>query len=128
MQGADEGLIDQLGVSSTHLQDHTSMISESGIYALVFESKLGDGYSRRYSQLSEKPSHTMQTNERDLHYSVVKYIRTYHPTLIPGLGEYQTTKWPRADAYTARATVRGGTPDIVIPLLNQKGSGFTIKF
>ncbi|CAB3993873.1 Hypothetical predicted protein [Paramuricea clavata] len=56
----------------------------------------------------------MLTNETDLHYSVVKYMREYHPEVlvVPGLGEYQETSSKRCDAW--KKGYRGGQPDLII--------------
>ena len=81
---------------------------------------------RKTSSYQAKGNQLSIINGSDLHYSVVKYIRTYHPTLIiPGLGEHRRKKELRADAYYM--VYSGSTPDIVVPLISQEYSGFAIE-
>jgi prophage antirepressor-like protein len=90
----------------------TVLLSEQGLYQLIFNSRLPiaeafqswvisevlpsirktgsytlpDRRSLRYNQM-------ILLNETDLHYAVVRYIMDNHPqaVIIPGLGEYQDT-------------------------------------
>ena len=68
------------------------------------------------------------TNEKELHYKVVSFIRNYlkEPIIIPGLGEYQTSSNIRCDAYNKGFT--GGQPDIMLLNYHNKYKGLCIEF
>ncbi|CAB4031807.1 phage repressor [Paramuricea clavata] len=124
----------------------TVMITEQGLYQLIFGSELNtarefrrwvftevlpsirktgsyelpDRRSLRYNQM-------ILINETDLHHTVVSYIRNNHPeaVIMPGLGEYQDTIAKRCDAW--KKGYKGGQPDLIIE--NPKGRyiGFAIE-
>ena len=54
------------------------------------------------------------SNEKDLHYKVIEFIRRFRKdaVLIPGLGEHQVTSALRSDSYNKGYT--SGQPDIII--------------
>lgn len=67
------------------------------------------------------------SNERELHYKVVEFIRRFKSdiVLIPGLGEHQTTCSLRSDAYFKG--YKGGTPDIIILNPHRVYSGICVE-
>ena len=70
----------------------------------------------------------MITNERELHYKVIDFIRDKYPeaVVIPGLGENQTTQQIRSDSFHKGFV--GGQPDILILNLHKKHKGFALEF
>jgi prophage antirepressor-like protein len=129
-------------------QPNTVLLYESGLYQLIFNSKLPIAEvfqdwvfrevlpSIRKTSSYELPEpkslcgkQLKILNETDLHYAVVRYIRKYHPNalIIAGLGEYQDTVQRRCDAY--RKGYIGGQPDIIItnPMNGYKGFAIELK-
>jgi prophage antirepressor-like protein len=127
-------------------QPNTVLLYESGLYQLIFNSKLPiaevfqDWVFREVLpsirktgsyELPEPKSlcgkQLKLLNETDLHYAVVRYIRKYHPNalFIAGLGEYQDTVQRRSDAY--RKGYIGGQPDILITNPMNSYTGFAIE-
>jgi len=130
---------------------NTKFINESGLYTLIFGSKLEDAkiFKRwvtsevlpsirktgSYSvvpQLSINESKLLHKqmkllNETDLHYKVIDLIRTKFTNMIvvPGLGELQTTSHARLDAYNKGYV--SGQPDILILNQTKEYNGFAIE-
>ncbi|CAB3982131.1 Hypothetical predicted protein [Paramuricea clavata] len=114
-------------------QPETVLITEQGLYQLIFGSELKHAKNSRrwvfneilpsirktgwYELPKSKLHYSKQLkllNETDLHYAVVRYIRRYYPNalIVAGLGEYQDTVQRRCDAY--RKGYIGGQPDLII--------------
>ena len=68
------------------------------------------------------------SNEKDLHYKVVQFIRRFKEDIIiiPGLGEHQTTSSLRSDSFLKGYT--SGTPDIIILNPHRYYSGLCLEF
>ncbi len=66
-------------------------------------------------------------NETDLHYSIVSWIRRFHPRAIvaPGLGELQDTESKRKDAW-AKGYV-SGQPDLLILNRHTRFNGLALE-
>ena len=114
-------------------QPNTILITEQGVYQLIFGSELKRAKEFRrwvfsdvlptirktgsYELPEPKSLYGKQLkllNEIDLHYAVVRYIRRFHldALIVAGLGEYQDTVQRRCDAY--RKGYVGGQPDLII--------------
>ena len=68
------------------------------------------------------------TNETELHYKVVDYIRNYiseEAIIIPGLGEYQINSCIRTDAY--KRGYKGGQPDLILLNKHNNYKGLAIE-
>ncbi|CAB3982667.1 VRR-NUC domain-containing [Paramuricea clavata] len=67
------------------------------------------------------------TNETNLHYAVVRYIRDNHTdaVIVHGLGEYQDTGSRRCDAW--RKGYKGGQPDLILANPMNGYTGFAIE-
>ena len=68
------------------------------------------------------------TNETELHYKVVDYIRNYiseEAIIIPGLGEYQINSSIRTDAY--KRGYKGGQPDLILLNKHNNYKGLAIE-
>ena len=137
-------------VSQTGHQNNTrgkycTLINEPGFYELVFGSKLELAKKfrqwvfttvlpsiRKYGQykLFDSPWNKMImiSNERDLHYKVVRLIRNYYPDslLVAGLGENQDTEDKRLDSY--KKGYQRGTPDLMILDYHKDYKGLCIEF
>ena len=131
--------------SSKNQHPDTIYISEPGLYALIFSSRLETsvlfqnwvfssvlpsirkyGYYRHFN--NSKNDCFKIENEEDLHVKVVSYIKRFYPQclLIAGLGENQTTKNLRI-----KSKMKGyqkGQPDLIIQNLHKYYSGFCIEF
>ncbi|CAB4003988.1 VRR-NUC domain-containing [Paramuricea clavata] len=68
-------------------------------------------------------------NETDLHYAVIRYIRTHYPDapIVAGLGEYQDTVQRKSDAF--HKGYLGGQPDIIVvnPMNGYTGLAIELK-
>ena len=127
-------------------QPNTVLITEQGVYQLIFgsEPKRAKEFRRwvfkevlpsirktgSYELPKPKPLCGKQMkllNETDLHYAVVRYIRRFHPDalIVAGLGEYQATAQRRSDAY--RKGYIGGQPDLIITNPMNGYNGFSIE-
>jgi prophage antirepressor-like protein len=127
-------------------QPNTVLITEQGVYQLIFGSELKRAKEFRrwvfkevlpsirktgsYELPKPKPLCGKQMkllNETDLHYAVVRYIRRFHPDalIVAGLGEYQDTAQRRSDAY--RKGYIGGQPDLIITNPMNGYNGFAIE-
>ena len=109
-------------------------VNESGLYRLVMKSRKEESIEfqnwicnevlptiRKYGQYPKPENEKIEennrlylTNETELHYKVVEYIREYCPNLLitASLGEFQDTKEKRIEAY--KKGYIGGMPDIII--------------
>jgi prophage antirepressor-like protein len=129
-------------------QPNTVLITEQGLYQLIFGSELSIAKEFRvwvfkdvlpsirktgsYSlpdRRSLRHNQMILINETDLHYAVVSYIRDNHPeaVIVPGLGEYQDTSAKRCDAW--KKGYRRGQPDLIIenPMGRYKGFAIELK-
>ena len=136
-------------------QPNTVLITEQGVYQLIFGSELKHAKEfRRWVFRDVLPSirktgscklpkslpvvepprpellygkQLKLINETDLHYAVVRYTRRLYPKaiIVPGLGEYQDTTQRRCDAY--RKGYTGGQPDIIITNPMNSYNGFAIE-
>ena len=119
-------------------------INESGLYSLIFGSKLVKAKAfkgwvtrevlpsiRKYGRyrLFNNPYNNAFKieNETDLHYKVINFIQSYYPDclLAPGLGENQDTQIKRIDS--KRKGYMRGQPDITIQNLHKHYSGMVIE-
>ena len=114
-------------------------ITEPGVYALVFGSKLESARTFKRWVCSEilprlrKNLQAQQSaplclrNESDLHYKVVDFLRRFfpHALLSAGLGELQDTSSKRMDAW--KKGYQSGTPDILIHNYHARYNGFAIE-
>ena len=120
-------------------QGQSVYITEPGVYALVFGSKLESARTFKRWVCSEilprlrKNLQAQQSaplclrNESDLHYKVVDFIRRFfpHALLSAGLGELQDTSSKRMDAW--KKGYQSGTPDILIHNYHARYNGFAIE-
>ena len=127
-------------------QPNTVLITEQGVYQLIFGSELKRAKEfRRWVFRDVLPSirktgsyelpepkslcgkQLKLLNETDLHYAVVRYTRRLYPKaiIVPGLGEYQDTTQRRCDAY--RKGYTGGQPDLIITNPMNSYNGFAIE-
>ena len=127
---------------------NVSFVNESGLYALIFGSKLDEAkiFKRWVTNevlrsIRKTGKYALPTveepvllhkqikliNENDLHFKVIDLIRTKFPDLvvIPGLGELQRTPQMRHEAY--KKGYSGGQPDITIVTPNKQYNGFAIE-
>ena len=67
------------------------------------------------------------SNEKELHYKVVEFIRRFRPdaVLVPGLGEHQINSSLRSDSYLKG--YKSGTPDIIILNPHRYYSGLCLE-
>ena len=120
-------------------QGQSVYITEPGVYALVFGSKLESARTFKRWVCSEilprlrKNLQAQQSaplclrNESDLHYKVVDFLRRFfpHALLSAGLGELQDTSSKRMDAW--KKGYQSGTPDILIHNYHARYNGFAIE-
>jgi hypothetical protein len=66
-------------------------------------------------------------NEKDLHYNIIKFIKSiiHEPIIIAGLGEHQTTSAIRSDAYNKG--YQSGQPDICLLNYHKYFNGLAIE-
>ena len=123
------------------LQAHQTLITEPGLYSLVFSSKLPAAELFRDWVFEKvlpdlRKCHKFDTpnklvfkieNESDLHTKVIEYTRKYYPQaiIIAGLGELQNTSQKRIDSWKKGYTK--GQPDIVIANLHKNYNGLCIE-
>jgi hypothetical protein len=95
----------------------TVLITEQGLYQLIFGSELNTAKEFRSWVFKDV-----------LHHADVSYIRDNHPeaVIIPGLGECQDTASKRCDAW--KKGYKGGQPDLIIENPMGKYKGFAIEF
>ena len=117
------------------------MITESGIYSLIFGSKMPIAEKfqdwvceevlpaiRKYGQYKTFDNQLVFKieNEFDLHAKVVNYIKRFYSLLITaGLGELQDTKSKRIKSW--QKGYQKGQPDIIIQDHHKHYSGFCIE-
>ncbi|CAB3984759.1 phage antirepressor [Paramuricea clavata] len=127
-------------------QPGTILITEQGLYQLIFGSELNTakefrrwvftevlpsirktGSYKLLDRRSLRHNQMILINETDLHHTVVSYIRNNHPkaVIVPGLGEYQDTVSKRCDAW--KKGYKGGQPDLIIENPMGEYMGFTIE-
>ena len=127
-------------------QPNTILITEQGVYQLIFGSELKRAKEFRrwvfsdvlptirktgsYELPKPKSLYGKQLkllNETYLHYAVLRYIRRFHldALIVAGLGEYQDTVQRRCDAY--RKGYVGGQPDLIITNPMNGYNGFAIE-
>ena len=125
-------------------QGGSIFINESGLYSLIFGSKLESAkvfkrwvtsevlpsirktgrYDHKYSNML-----TFKTeNETDLHVKVVSFLKKRYPHSLftVTLGENQDTAFKRIDSFK-KGYVRG-SPDLIINNLHKHYTGFCIEF
>jgi len=128
-------------VKTTGQVHHTTFINESGLYALIFSSKLKAAKIfkrwvtsevlpsiRKHGYYNPNMKMFKIQNEYDLHTKVVGYIRRFHPDLLitAGLGENQDSSSKRINSY--KKGYMKGQPDLIINNYHKKYYGFCIEF
>ena len=126
------------------LQPSSILLTEQGLYQLIFASKLDKARSFQQFILNKLPILRSQKliadtprlignqfvikNEMDLHQKVVAYIRKYYPDAMinASLGENQDTSEKRIISY--KSGYLKGIPDLHIMEMNSKFNGFFIEF
>ena len=122
-----------------------TIINEPGFYELVFASKLELAKKfrqwvftivlpsiRKFGQykMFDSPWNKMImiSNEKELHYKVVKLIRKYYPDaiLVAAMGENQDTEKKRLDSF--KKGYQRGTPDLMILDYHIDYKGLCIEF
>ena len=138
----------QIGASFKNEQGGSIFINESGLYSLIFGSRLelARNFKRwvtndvlpsiqktgRYDYcIDHKYNNTLTfkiENEMDLHVKVVSFLKKrYCPKLFTiTLGENQDTVHKRIDSFKKRYL--HGSPDLKINNLHKRYSGFAIEF
>jgi len=126
-----------MGRPLLHNDAQTIYINESGVYSLILRSEMREARAFKRWITSEvlpalrKSGVASQlctiTNETQLHYRVVAFIKGYLPgaLLAPGLGELQDTSEKRLDCW--RKGYRGGTPDILLLNHHKRYSGMAVE-
>ena len=127
----------------TSNEKNSIYINESGLYSLIMRSnkdiaKIFKKWItlevlpsiRKTGQYSTKLPINNQIsimNEKDLHYNIIKLIKSiiHEPIIIAGLGEHQTTSAIRCDAYNKGYL--GGQPDIMILNTHKYFNGLAIE-
>ena len=132
----------------SNFQGSTHYLNESGIYSLIFGSKLesAKAYKRwvtkdvlpsirktgRYDYcINHKYNNTLTfkiENETDLHVKVVSFLKKRYPHSLftVTLGENQDTVHKRIDSFK-KGYLRG-SPDLIINNLHKHYKGFCIEF
>ena len=134
----------QNGTPFKNEQKHTIFINESGLYSLIFGSKLESAKVfkrwvtsevlpsiRKTGSYHHKPFKMLTFNiqtEYDLHMKVVNYIRNHHPKalLVASLGENQINSNMRLRSYNLG--YQKGTPDLLILNHHKEFSGMAVEF
>ena len=136
--------------SETNYQRSTIYINESGLYSLIFTSKLESAKifmkwvtSEVLPSIRKTGSYVMPIdvghkfnnaltfrieNETDLHIKVVSFLkkRFPHSIFVAALGENQDTSMKRIDSFNKG--YMKGTPDLIINNLHKYYIGFAIEF
>ena len=132
----------------TNEQKSTIFINESGLYSLIFGSKLESAKSFKRWVTSEVLPSIRKTgsydysmnhrynntltfkieNETDLHVKVVSFLKKRYPHSLftVTLGENQDTAFKRIDSFK-KGYLRG-SPDMIINNLHKHYTGFCIEF
>jgi prophage antirepressor-like protein len=130
--------------NGSHIKPHSILLSEHGLYQLIFASKLETAQRFQQFIIDALPKIRKQQlidtapkliknqfvikNEMDLHQKVVAYIRKYYPDALinASLGENQDTSEKRIVSYKAGYTK--GSPDLHIAEPNHKYIGLYLEF
>ena len=136
--------------SETNYQRSTIYINESGLYTLIFTSKLESAKvfmkwvtSEILPSIRKTGSYVMPTdvghkfnnaltfrieNETDLHVKVVSFLKKRFPysIFVAPLGENQDTSIKRIDSFN-KGYIKG-TPDLIINNLQRYYTGFATEF
>ena len=125
-------------------QGGSIFINESGLYSLIFGSKLESAKVfkrwvtsevlpsiRKTGRYNHKYSNMLTfkiENETDLHVKVVSFLKKRYPHSLftATLGENQDTAFKRIDSFK-KGYVRG-SPDLIINNLHKHYTGFCIEF
>ena len=125
-------------------QGGSIFINESGLYSLIFRSKLESATVfkrwvtsevlpsiRKTGRYNHKYSNMLTfkiENETDLHVKVVSFLKKRYPHSLftVTLGENQDTAFKRIDSFK-KGYVRG-SPDLIINNLHKHYTGFCIEF
>ena len=132
-------------VNATGQVRHQIFINESGLYALIFGSKLESSKNFKvwvtskvlpsirkygyYMSFNNPKTLTFKIeNEYDLHTKVVNFIRKFYPKaiIIAGLGENQDSISKRISSYK-KGYVKG-QPDLIIQNLHKYYTGLVFEF
>ena len=138
----------QIGAPFKNEQGGSMFINESGLYSLIFGSRLESARSfkrlatkdvlpsirktGRYDYcIDHKYNNTLTfkiENEMDLHVKVVSFLkkRCSHSLFTVTLGENQDTAFKRIDSFKKRYL--RGSPDLIINNLHKHYTGFCIEF
>ena len=138
----------QIGTPFKNEQGGSIFINESGLYSLIFGSRLESAKNfkkwvtkdvlpsirktGRYDYCIDHKYNNMLTfkieNEMDLHVKVVSFLKKRYPhsLLTVTLGENQDTVFKRIDSFK-KGYLRG-SPDLIINNLHKCYSGFAIEF
>ena len=133
----------------SNFQGSTLYLNESGLYSLIFGSKLESAKAFKrwvtkdvlpsirktgrydYYCINHKYNNTLTfkiENEMDLHVKVVSFLKKRYPHSLftVTLGENQDTAHKRIDSFK-KGYLRG-SPDLIINNLHKHYSGFAIEF
>ena len=132
-------------VKTTGQVRHQIFINESGLYSLIFGSKLESAKNFKiwvtskilpsirkygyYMSFNNPKTLTFKIeNEYDLHTKVVNFIRRFYPKaiIIAGLGENQDSVNKRISSYKKGYTK--GQPDLIIQNLHKYYTGLVFEF
>ena len=138
----------QIGAPFKNEQGGSIFINESGLYSLIFGSRLESARSfkrwvtkdvlpsirkkGRYDYcIDHKYNNTLTfkiENEMDLHVKVVSFLKKRYPHSLftVTLGENQDTAHKRIDSF--KKGYLHGSPDLMINNLHKRYTGFCIKF
>lgn len=132
-----------LAMGLKNVQPHTVLISEPGVYALVFRSKLKSAerfckwvfsevlpsirMTGQYRHATTRHKQ-MMLSEFDLHVRVVNYIKKYYPWAITvaTLGENQTT--PELRVRSKMQGYQKGSSDLIIQHPSNGYASLSIEF
>ena len=130
----------EISTTLKHNDKESIYISEPGVYALIFGSKLESAKSfkkwvcqvvlprlrKSYQEQQEAP--LCLRNESDLHHKVVQFLRRFYSQalLVAGLGELQDNSQKRV--YSYRCGYTAGQPDLIICNAHARYRGFAIEF
>ena len=139
----------QIGAPFKNEQGGSIFINESGLYSLIFGSKLesAKAFKRwvtkdvlpsirktgRYDYCIDHKYNNMLTfkieNKMDLHVKVVSFLKKRYPHSLftVTLGENQDTAYKRIDSFKENGYLRG-SPDLMIINLHKHYTGFCIEF
>ena len=134
----------QFGAPFKNEQGGSIFINESGLYSLIFGSKLESSKAfkrwvtkdvlpsiRKTGRYDHKYNNTLTfkiENEMDLHVKVVSFLKKRYPRSLftVTLGESQDTVHKRIDSF--KKGYLCGSPDLIINNLHKHYTGFCIEF